>query len=259
MVLDITTRCKMGCKHCLNRCEEAGVDMTLGTFKRIADFLHDNKLRFRVVLIGGGEPTEHPQFFDVLDWVFERLSTNAYGDKTLFMLATNGTFVNRTDAKEFIDRLLGYGLKIQITADPRFYDIELDKTMLDYVLKSGDATVETNVRLLAQMGRALDHPMPEMPSRMSPFCFNARSMSRRNGYDFTTILHNFENLMYKWCSVCIDPLGAIRIAESLECPTIGTVFNSMQEIDRTLKEFDCTACVHAKRLDPAMKAAIEMR
>lgn len=60
MYIQITTRCNMSCAHCCFSCTEDGEDMSVETLK--------NALKWgdEVINIGGGEPTLHPQFFEIL-------------------------------------------------------------------------------------------------------------------------------------------------------------------------------------------------
>lgn len=66
----------MKCSHCCYSCSEQGEDMSLRTFKKAV--LEDSE----TVIIGGGEPTVHPQFWEFLGW--------ALGHSEFIWLATNG-------------------------------------------------------------------------------------------------------------------------------------------------------------------------
>ena len=63
MYLQITTRCNMKCAHCCYSCTEKGQDMSRDiAFKALkyAENMGD------AITIGGGEPTVHPLFWDIL-------------------------------------------------------------------------------------------------------------------------------------------------------------------------------------------------
>jgi hypothetical protein len=60
MYLQITTRCNMKCKHCCMSATKKGEDMSLETVKAA---LRESD---GYVTIGGGEPTLHPDFYQIL-------------------------------------------------------------------------------------------------------------------------------------------------------------------------------------------------
>ena len=265
MILDITNRCNMGCPHCLNNCVPEGTDMSMETLDEIIKFINHPDLHFRTVLISGGEPTEHPLLFDVLDRLYEANTPNKWGEQKLFLLLTNGMFLNKNVnpedyqiVKEYSDRLLGYNnLVIQITADPRFHKIKLNERNLKYLLKKGRNTVsvENNIALLSDYGRAVSGDMPEMKYRTGPFCFNARSMAR-SGYTFPMIVEKFEVEMNKHCAIGIDMHGDIRISESLTCSPIGSIHSSLKELETIIRNMTCKQCSHIDNLSPAHRKAI---
>jgi organic radical activating enzyme len=60
MYLQITSRCNMSCKHCGMSCTKKGEDMSIETFRNALNFNDDS------ITIGGGEPTLHPLFWQML-------------------------------------------------------------------------------------------------------------------------------------------------------------------------------------------------
>lgn len=76
MYIQITTRCNMKCAHCCNACTTKGQNMTLDIFKRAVDLDSES------VAIGGGEPTIHPRFYEMLMYALGRVD--------YVWLATNG-------------------------------------------------------------------------------------------------------------------------------------------------------------------------
>ena len=89
MYMQITTRCNMKCAHCCYSCSpHKGKHMNYNTFLEAVRFIgeHDEN-----VSIGGGEPTLHPRFFDILRhclWVFNYvwMATNGKRTKTMWRL-----------------------------------------------------------------------------------------------------------------------------------------------------------------------------
>jgi MoaA/NifB/PqqE/SkfB family radical SAM enzyme len=68
MYLQITTRCNMTCPHCMFSCTARGKDMTMETVKAALAF-HEHLGESQHVFIGGGEPTLHPQFWEIVGLV----------------------------------------------------------------------------------------------------------------------------------------------------------------------------------------------
>jgi len=64
MYLQITTKCNFMCAHCCYSCNKNGKHGDLSIIKDAISFArnYDNEM----VAIGGGEPTLHPEFFDIL-------------------------------------------------------------------------------------------------------------------------------------------------------------------------------------------------
>lgn len=89
MYIMITNRCNMTCAHCCYSCTSKGIDMEFTTFKKIM-FRWGHLLRqqkYHQILLGGGEPTIHPEF-----WKF--LAYGMANGRT--WLATNGKLTEDT-------------------------------------------------------------------------------------------------------------------------------------------------------------------
>lgn len=80
MYYQITTRCNMSCEHCSFACEAKGEDMTPETMELCLVIVPCDE----TPMIGGGEPTLHPLFWNFL---FNVLS---YCNESPPWLATNG-------------------------------------------------------------------------------------------------------------------------------------------------------------------------
>jgi len=60
MYIQISTRCNMECAHCCFSCKTKGIDMTMEIFKKALN------LDEEYITIGGGEPTLHPNFWEIM-------------------------------------------------------------------------------------------------------------------------------------------------------------------------------------------------
>ena len=79
MYIQITSRCNMTCAHCGMNCTHEGEDMTLETLKKVLNLGLDN-----TYIIGGGEPTIHPDFWQMFGLIL------GHSDMYTWM-ATNGS------------------------------------------------------------------------------------------------------------------------------------------------------------------------
>ena len=79
MYIRITSRCNMTCAHCCYNCTNNGEDMSLETWGKAMEMSDGS------ISLGGGEPTLHPQFWQMLG--------ESIGDQycEYVWLATNGS------------------------------------------------------------------------------------------------------------------------------------------------------------------------
>jgi len=80
MYLQTTLRCNMKCSHCCYSCSMRGKH---GDFNTIVDAIAFARNNTELITIGGGEPTLHPRFFDILKLCLE--------DFDYVWMATNGS------------------------------------------------------------------------------------------------------------------------------------------------------------------------
>jgi wyosine [tRNA(Phe)-imidazoG37] synthetase (radical SAM superfamily) len=70
--LDLTSACNYSCLFCVDsRLINAGKTLALGDIKKLIDTLHSHGL-LSVILIGGGEPTLHPDFEAVVETIKDK-------------------------------------------------------------------------------------------------------------------------------------------------------------------------------------------
>jgi hypothetical protein len=108
MYITLTTRCNMTCAHCCGDYGPEGEDMSMETFKQALRFAGD--YGEESLALGGGEPTLHPQFWEMLGlailWGF------------YVWLATNGS--RKEDTFQLLDRAVDMPEKLSI-------DLSLDR------------------------------------------------------------------------------------------------------------------------------------
>jgi organic radical activating enzyme len=101
MYLQITEKCNMHCSHCCYSCDMKGKHGDYQTIINAINFASEY-YGDESISIGGGEPTLHPRFFDILRHCLETfdyvwLASNGSQTDTMFRLA------NIIDGVDFID------------------------------------------------------------------------------------------------------------------------------------------------------------
>ena len=105
-IVEVTDRCNLSCPTCYAGSSPTyGRHRTLDEIKKMMDAVVRNEKEPDVVQISGGEPTIHPQFFEILDYA-----------KTLpikhLMLNTNGIRIAKE--KDFAEKLKTYAPDFEI-------------------------------------------------------------------------------------------------------------------------------------------------
>lgn len=91
MYLQITTKCNMRCPHCCYSCSMRGKHADFNTIVDSITFIRDT-YGDESISIGGGEPTLHPRFFDILkicleDFDYVWMATNGSQTDVMYRLA----------------------------------------------------------------------------------------------------------------------------------------------------------------------------
>ncbi|WP_020535595.1 radical SAM protein [Lewinella cohaerens] len=120
-VVEVTDRCNLSCPTCYAGSSPTyGRHRTLEEIKAMLDAVVDNEKEPDVVQISGGEPTIHPQFFDILDYA------KSLPIKHL-MLNTNGIMIAKDQA--FAERLATYQPDFEIYLQFDSFKKEVLETM----------------------------------------------------------------------------------------------------------------------------------
>ena len=242
MIIRITNKCRMGCRHCfLGGVGPSGDHMDVETFRLALECVQS--VGGFAVLLSGGEPTESPHLFEMVDL--------ARAASILPVIATNGMFVE--DAS-LCQKVLGLGVHIQITHDPRYYPRRLH--FPESVLKHPGVYLEREVQRIFPCRRVRESGID--PTKQYPNCFNLRSASRALG--LTRAIHGLHSGRLtgdvRICTPSIDPDGTMHAGEVDTCLPIGTVRSTIKEIERSIVNLQCDRCGLAKNLNPLQRAAL---
>lgn len=246
MLIKVTTRCQMGCSHCMEDCKSEGEDMSAETFGKALAFADEleSACPISLTMIGGGEPTLHPDILDILDIAL------AQGNPV--MLLSNGLFL---DDEELREEIIGRQALLQITNDSRFYPRKPrwleDHPAFEYV---------DSITMLTPMGRFKGKTHPEVPSKKAPNCFNLRSLTGHFRDARIALGHLRARVMSGgfsgFCTPSISVDGTVCAGETRFCHPIGTVDSDWREITDALRDMRCSECGLVLNLTQEQKRAI---
>lgn len=221
MIIRITNRCHMGCKHCMiDASGPAGAHMTMATFLKAMRF--GLQAGAPTAVISGGEPTEHPQLFEYLD-VAQRTFP-------IVIVASNGMF-----DRELADRLARCDVFVQITNDPCYYPRPLDRGRLWG--RSDRWAIADHVEQIFPCRRAAEQGIEA--TKQYPGCVNLRHAVRR--YGLRAGLAGLA-ISGKHCPPSIDVDGTIRAGETDTCHVIGQVGDPVAVVEERLQTMRCNVC-----------------
>lgn len=127
MYFQITTRCNMSCAHCSFSCElgKPGEHMTKRTLANAIYFA--KKVGDEYWAIGGGEPTMHPEFWDV----FGRFMEAAQSNGANVWMATNGSLTKRALALANLASADRFESAFNITLSQDYYHDPIDSRVVN--------------------------------------------------------------------------------------------------------------------------------
>ena len=242
MLIKITEKCSVGCTHCMNNAMPNGKHMTLDVFKDSLNFLKENKLYFPQIVITGGEPTEHPEFVEFMEYLADFIKKNNI--LAFVTVTTNGFWIlnNQEKSKEIVSLFDNRGFEFQVSTDKRYYPIKLDTTKRIF-RERGFTLCDNCVEALYPQGRALELENATYNAIASK-CFNVRAISKQIP---NCKLNNIVTLLAsrgKFCTPHIKIDGGVGLGESDLCPKCCSIYDSMDVIMDKIKAFKCDGCKH---------------
>lgn len=119
-IVEINSACNLACPVCFADAEDLhGAHLPLATIEKMLDVLVTSEGEPDLVQISGGEPTLHPQFFEILDAVKRRPIRHV-------MINTNGVRIAQDPA--FVERLASYKPALEVYLQ---FDSLDDEALLD--------------------------------------------------------------------------------------------------------------------------------
>lgn len=228
MLIKITEKCCMGCSHCMDDAKsDLENHMSFETFKKAVAFSlkYDNS-----IIISGGEPTEHPEFWGFLSYLADVIG------KGIITICTNGMNLSDKDIEKVdaLQRKCHGEILWQVSTIKPYYPKHIDTDL--EIFKREDFFIARKLEVLQNRGRATEHKNWIFNSKC-PQCFNIRSIMRSTK-DFQTTIHSLRTFM-KFCTPAIAYDGSIKLGESRLCPSVAHIDDSESEIANKLLNFTC--------------------
>lgn len=234
MQLQLTNKCSMECPHCMeNSIKEINQYMSLETAQKALEFI--DLINPLLVLITGGEFTEHPDFFEICS-LFKKYEHR-------ILLCSNGSFIEDSIKYDKIKYMLNnYNFNLKICSIEGLYtnyeSIQKHKKELQSL---PNCHVEDYYRInsLVPLGRA------KKILKENPYKYNNFFITCKIFYDACKIMsfkeacNNTEQNGFG--PPFIDWKGNIHIGETLECTIIGNIF-SFKDINNNIIIPPCEKC-----------------
>lgn len=237
MMIKITQKCSMGCTHCMNDAKSNGQHMDFSTFMNVIEF--QKKHGGPACLITGGEPFEHPEFWDFILYAMAELPG------VVITVATNGLALADPANAALVETAYKkrYPLLFQVSTDPEYYPIQLDTSLPIY--HSKNVTLIDKIPKIYPQGRAVTNNLKW--SAIGSKCCNVRCVAKQLK-DPTLFITNIMLLANnKLCTPHIDIYGGIKLGESDLCPTCSTIYKKEDEIMSSIINFTCDKCDHINK------------
>lgn len=241
MMIKITERCTMGCKHCMNSATPDGNDMSMQCFKDSLEFLRSHNLG-RVLIITGGEPTEHEHFDEFMKYFLD--FSKEFRCFNAVTITTNGETISKESERfqEYVRQSSGvFELLFQVSADTRYYPRRIP-THKRIFREKGFILCDRCVEQIYPQGRALENNIPWTAKASK--CFNVRALSKQVPNCTLADIEAMLALRGKFCTPHISVNGDIKLGESDLCPSCASIYDDYSIICDKIKNFKCHSCDH---------------
>ena len=221
MYLQITTKCNFHCGHCAFSCNMKGKHAEYNTVIDMIAYARDNGEES--ITLGGGEPTLHPRFFDILEYSLRNFEnvffvTNGSQTEKMFRIA------NIIDDCDFESSCF------KCTCDKE--TLEHDGCQCDhpYIYADGKLSVDLSLDPFHNpidnrikdlwKKRSSQHTRSNFHIRDTSDHISGQGRAKKNGYDFTHCI----------CSnIILKPDGKIRLCGCTRSPVIGDIWEGIDQ------------------------------
>ena len=243
LLLQITTQCLEGCSHCMANASPEGEHMTDEIFQASFNFIR--RIKTMNVQVTGGEPTLHPDFFNICKRLCEIRVEAEMGMAVI--LDTNGSFIHDPEKTEQVKELVqNWDCLIQVRTHPKYYP-NYKEIIHNEKLKKITPYIFDDAINLIPFGRALENHKDLINWSAKPSCSNMFLLSRQV-HSLVSIIHNMEANGF-YCKPMIATTGRVHVGETVTCRKIGTVWDSNDKIFTNLRQKKpCDKCGLVKNI-----------
>lgn len=218
MLIQITNRCHMECPHCMQDSNPDGPHMSDETFHQLLHFCE--AAQPYVVMLTGGEPTEHPLWADYARELLRLPSVK------VMVILTNGAWIENSKTRITMAKLIRSQkgrVQVQVYTNPKYYRDHKWTLEHEAQYRSIGCRPDFNDPLFMQdLGRARKNYAEEIQSSdRSPSCTNSHLLAIQ-----TASMQHFSAATItsgKMCRPLIDVNGGIHMSESWLCPTVAHI------------------------------------
>jgi len=221
MIIMLTYRCSLDCDYCMiDAVSPTGEHMSKETLDAaLALFEH---MGANVLGIAGGEPLEHPDFWEIIEGIRKKATKQGFAAK----VATNGQmFVNR-GMRGRISALAP--VRFQLTMTEGFYST-VQRPAWIYELRNVYRN-DIHHYYLSKKARERGFVLPNNVWRKKiPFCSVSHllcrelSSSRQESRTLRAFVRHWEGLDCTGCTLHVHPDGQVRLGPLDVCRSIGSV------------------------------------
>lgn len=254
MIISLTNKCLSECSHCMVDATPDGPVMDDITLKNTIKFI--NKLSLSIILISGGEITDHPNFYNFIKQIINDCNNSK------FVLLSNGLFIKDKKKISMIKQLLENHdniLNLQIRTHERYYP------NYNFIMSNKQNLLSINNKIqfyndginLLHMGRAKKNFQNEGLDKL-PSCGNLFLLSKQKAVNnFKELLMYNQFRLNKFCKPYISCSGNIYAGESSQCVMIGNITDSFEKLFNNLKLLiPCNKCNGINNLSDEIKLVI---
>lgn len=224
MYIQITKRCNMNCVHCGFFCNYNGQHMLYSDFYQAVMFAQDHT---DFITIGGGEPTMHPRFWEILELSLRNFSgvwmaTNGSKRKEMMRLAS---IIENEDRENFsdpddIDIIWNHDEKLVVALSDDKWHGRIHHSVSNMWKTRSRINKHYEIRQvskLANQGRAKKHGLPTEDVCICEGTF-------------------------------INPKGEIKLCGCRNSPIIGNIFDGIEdEWSSIIDDMETQCCKQIKR------------
>lgn len=247
MLFDLTEHCSLGCPHCMIDSTPNNKHCNIDTVEEFIKFAL--RMETKIIGIGGGEPTEHPSFFDYMYLILKSLSNNVF----MINLLSNGRFLKDDSFTQELSHLQKvYPFPIQISVLKGIYPhreetVELYKEKGHLFKNIGLAEDITVIETDLGRAKGKDWSYLNAPhKRQAPSCFNIWSICHplsgftmgksKVGYiqykmeTLKEVISYLEWNTKNFCKPLVAWDGSVYAGETPSCVKLGNIKEDSDEV-----------------------------